>query len=684
MTPTPIIQNAIPVRYNPRVVVKPCHPDRVPYLPNDILYLIAKALPQPKQVFNLALASKGVWHDLEGALYECEVTYEARLAHKYGGQSSASLEEHFSGRLRPADDWDDDYSSTDSYHDWSSGSYSDSDDDGVRERENGEDTLSIVECPREPICDSEHCDECNNGRIHIESRRFEFQMPLKDEQFNAVGSMTALRWAAIQGKSALHVAQKAIRAALVHQPSYIDGLNLMKRWYIPCLLYPGYTDRVSDHPPPLFLAAAHGNLELFQELIYAGSDLTLLLGRSILLDDRGYLMSSKIHRQCLTVGSLPRRKCTFEEMIHSWVLREDNFLACQGIGHVAIQFEQTAMLQILLQNGMDVELGSHPLLHSAALQGNMAAVEALLAHDPSLVHSRYQGCTPMHLVPFMEDKTGIDASEGQIRSMVSCLLEHGASLEAPAEEFDLRDYSLDGFTPLDTAVHRLRRLDYSRGRSGDEYRKTTALRAVSLFINMGASWLPLGSGDHDTASVSDDRPRGILSICLKSAVLLVENEYADDCNLWKTDFDSIRYRATRKLYAQTGKNLIIKAIEAMSRAADSDKDAIQEMLHDAFRRLVDEVDGKWQRADLVGWWALEALGHLLLSTGMKPCSTTIRAWKRILKRDYGAPEPDRKVKLIQDCEEIDGDKSEWAFLSEGITFAKTESPFHPRDHQHRK
>lgn len=88
---TPIIQNAIPVRYDARVEVKPCEPTHVPCLPLDILYHIAKALPQPKQVFNLALASKDTWEHLQPAFYECEVTYEARLTRKYGDESSTSL-----------------------------------------------------------------------------------------------------------------------------------------------------------------------------------------------------------------------------------------------------------------------------------------------------------------------------------------------------------------------------------------------------------------------------------------------------------------------------------------------------------------------------------------------------------------------------------------------------------------
>lgn len=94
MSRTHIIQNTIPTRYDPRVTVIPCEPARVPRLPVELLYQIAKALPQPKQVYHLALASKETWEYLQPALYECEVTFEARLAHKFGGESSATLEEY--------------------------------------------------------------------------------------------------------------------------------------------------------------------------------------------------------------------------------------------------------------------------------------------------------------------------------------------------------------------------------------------------------------------------------------------------------------------------------------------------------------------------------------------------------------------------------------------------------------
>lgn len=79
-----IIQNSIPVSYSVRVKVLPCSPDRVPQLSVDILYLIAQTLPRPKWVYNLARVNRQTWYYLQPALFQCEVTYEARLSQHFG------------------------------------------------------------------------------------------------------------------------------------------------------------------------------------------------------------------------------------------------------------------------------------------------------------------------------------------------------------------------------------------------------------------------------------------------------------------------------------------------------------------------------------------------------------------------------------------------------------------------
>lgn len=194
--------SAIPARYDPRVVVIPCAPDRVPDLPVQILYLIAQELPQPKSVFNLAIASKGTWDYLQPALYQCEVTYEARLIHKYGGGTSEKAAQS-----------------------------------------------------NEPSC-HEQCGECQ-GRINLDDRTFE--SPVPENLLCTDRRITALHWASMQGESALPVALKAIRSALKHQPSYIDGMGLRARQYREVASAKDYILVSAELPPPLSLAVAQGN-----------------------------------------------------------------------------------------------------------------------------------------------------------------------------------------------------------------------------------------------------------------------------------------------------------------------------------------------------------------------------------------------------------------------------------------
>lgn len=644
-------------------MVTPCEPNRVPYLPVQILYQIAKALPQPKQVFHLALASKEIWEYLQPALYECEVTYEARLAHEYGGQSSTSLQKYYAFYLR-----------------------GDGDNNSVGERENEEDTAPAAElsCQHNKTLslgkfNPGECDECGIGRIIPDKRIFEAQMPRIDEQYRIDGAMTALHWASMHGASALPVAQKAIRAALVHQPSYINGLNLINRHYRKHELDDESRLVIADHPPPLFLAVAQGNLEVCQALIYAGADTSLLLGLTThVWDPRGKgevkFVSSKIHRQCVE-DWLGQVECVCELPIEPDEYADLELISCQTVGYVAVGSERTEILQMLLRSGLNVQQGSWSLVHCAVLGGNLAAVKALLQHDPSLVHSRHKGNTPMHSVPFMKKTIGTDIPEEQVEAIVSCLLEHGAILDAPADGYDAYfEHSPPGETPLQFALTRLCHLDFE----SDEDSILTTLRAVNVFISMGSSWVPpLPDSDlllryaiiFPGFSQAKD---GILANCLEKTILLVTHPYLGDYDLWDSHFDPIRYRAVRKAWGQICKTIVAKASESLSRDTDADTRAtVEAALSLAFRRLVHQANHYWHRAGIVGWWALEAVGNLLLSTGIMPGDETMRGWERILKRDYEAP--GLNVKLIKDCEALDGDESEWAFLLAGVNAKETEA-----------
>jgi hypothetical protein len=701
IAPPRIIQNSIPVRYDPRVEVKPCQPDRVPpELSLQVLYDIAKALPQPTQVFNLALASKETWEYLQPALYECEVTYEARLARDYGGQSLTSAAKYTrSSRVK------------------------------------------------------HHSLDTDSTRITLKNREFEVQAPFLSEQFHIHGAMTALHWASLHGATALPVAQKAIRAALAHQPSYINGVDLIARCHRGedwgCFWGPV----IADHPPPLFLAVANGNLELSRALVHAGADIGLLLGRAPLVGVRnpsGYsdwLVSFKIHQRCReTLHRDGRRvECVgglaFEP--EGKRLSQNAQLRCQTVGDVAVVLEDTEILKMLLQNGLDVRRHSCLLFHRAVRCGNLGAVRAMLDHDPGLVHSLHQGLTPIHLVALMgnhsdhygygltpdlgtefpRDPASVmekhaDFSKEQVQGMISCLLEHGANLNTdldPKElEVEFQEYldglyrqdddsdffvvssvSSNGLTPLDIAFKFLVNSAFtSRYRwvpVPPNRRVLTALRAANSLINMGSNWMPKLPASawrqvRDAAEPSAARKESILVACLTRTVVLVENTNPglrsevwqnSDRRYWDRHFSDplrVQYRSVRKEWGQICKTIITKATESLSHDATADNRAMTEvLLCRAFRHMVYQANHHWYSRGMIGWWALEALGKLLLSTGIEPGDDAMWRWNYILTRESEAPTTKQPQSLIGDCEAADGDESEWAFLLDGVKPEKTEA-----------
>ncbi|KAH8780224.1 hypothetical protein F5883DRAFT_541468 [Diaporthe sp. PMI_573] len=290
---TPIIQRSVPVRYDPRVVVKPSPPHRVPRLPVQILYLVAQALPQPKWVFNLARVDKESWVYLQPALYECEVTYEARIAHKLPCYDrsvipSYTLQEECGYFVQMAAE-----KARRHGPGWDSDSNSDSD-----SGENDAQTdlpLRAFYAGCKQSSAAGQCDECE-GRIDINIDEMRVYDPIPNDllETNRRG-MTALHWASIRGASALPVALKALRSAQAHQPSYIDGVGLKKRKY-----GRSYVEHFrAELPPPLFLAVAHGNVAVCKALIVAGCDVNLLQGQSVCVIPLRDEVNFKIHKKCV-------------------------------------------------------------------------------------------------------------------------------------------------------------------------------------------------------------------------------------------------------------------------------------------------------------------------------------------------------------------------------------------------
>lgn len=595
MAHTRIIQNAIPVRYDPRVEVKPCEPARVPQMPLDILYQIAKALPQPKQVFNLALASKDTWEYLQPALYQCEVTYEKRLAHKYGGESSLPSRQY-------SRSWAALYQ-----------------------------VESRSKCQGGGVADD--CAECE-GRIRLEERIFKAIRPKKDDPIRINGAMTALHWAAKQGSSALPVAQKAIRSALAHQPSYINGVNLQERRlcarkqkvlkkYIP-----------ADLPPPIFLAVAHGNFEVFKALLDAGCAVNLLQGGSV----DGYRSawstpghpgtSFKIHEGCIKCGSFA---CIFEYKTRSDPLDylEVEPRLCQTAGHIAVRYEQPEMLKILLQSGLDIQPPQPRSLHLAQFavrEANLDALKVLLDHDPSLAHIRLHHGSLLHSVRFIKRKARRDVRDGLMRSTISCLLDHGVDIHARVDEFDRNGISRSvaddrgrvGVTALQAA------LLFHETTVPNDLQVSTALHAAEVLVRMGSNWNQKKRPSNTVGS--------ILPLCLVRTVI------KEDPEMWfekipEEEAFTAKYVEVRAAWGRVLKSIVETACKPQTRHLTQNIAAAESLFPALFADLV----RIWSKSDASDGTccplAAKGIGELLLSTGITPSDEDLKKWSTLCSDD---------------------------------------------------
>jgi ankyrin repeat protein len=630
----PVTQNYIPARYDPRLKVEPCDPARVPYLPVEILYLIARALPQPKSVFNLALSSKETWEYLSPALFDCEVTFESRLSERYGGRSSDSLQQHFAKYLK--------------------GSFGDAETEEIitTSPEESEQTLQASGKGCQHGKPTEQCDECGE-RIRPDSRTFESPMP--DDLLFTDRRLTALHWACIQGPSALPVALKAIRSALAHQPSYIDGVGLMERLYRDSTMNDGELIP-ADLPPPVFFAAAYGNVEVCKALIEAGCNVNLLQGQSVCQDRslaHGWepVMAFKAHKECGSshggmglVWSVNRPLPCVCQWFSFNPRFEPLFEApgCQTAGHVAIRYEKSEMLEILLGGGLDVQKGLVPLINYAVAQGNVAAVKVLLEHDPSLFHRRWRARPLIQGVPFIRSRPGDKGTQdGRVRGMIEYLVAKGENLDSRADAVEDDGYYDSGMTALQIALERAIEHDHYMPEVLD------LLAAAELFIRMGASWtqpIPMGI-DLEPFWDSVVQTVGILS----DMYPLNESETA-------------RALENRKGWGRVVKAMIETASQSRSDADNSTANGVNlvDTFSGAFTRLVNFHELGGYRPQRFGPWGTEAVGRLLLSTGITPNDAEMGKWKTLcLNREEWTSE--------------DGDQSHWAFLLDGIDANETEA-----------
>lgn len=287
--------------------------------------------------------------------------------------------------------------------------------------------------------------------------------------------MTALHWACAKGADGLSAGLKAIRAASVHQPSYIDGNGLILRRV--GLMGPRHRTRstlahfipiVGENPPPLFVAVAFGNFQLCEALIKAGCNVNLLQsGESYSLKDDIHTEHQptcyRIHDKCSGPDPAPwRPDCLWHGN------RLEN---CRTAGHVAVSQKSYAILNLLLDSGLSLFLGTQSLIHAAVRQPDVLATELLLSRHPELSNFRRRGFgTPLHDMckirqPRKNFKLPVLLAIGR------CLITSGADLEA-----EIHDSEWVKGTPLQYALS----LEASHNQD--------RLSAAEVLITLGSAW----------------------------------------------------------------------------------------------------------------------------------------------------------------------------------------------------
>lgn len=452
---TRIIQNSIPVRYDRRVTVVPCSPNRLPVLPVQILYLIAQALPRPKWVYNLARINRESWHYLQPALFLCEVTYEARLKDHFG-----IGDEHL-----PKGWWTE-----------------------IQTSQEEEDRRCCGHGLKTTLC--EECGE----QIAIENLTLKgnFQASGLLEQVTN-SDLTALHWACSRGTDGLSAGLKAIRAASVYQPSYIDGIGLLLRRQ-------SWGPATGEIPPPLFLSVAFGNTKLCEALIQAGSNVNLLQPGEceeprlpetrLVYRALKSLVMAKSHVECV-----PRPG----EIVCRWdnIKRSD----CQTVGHLAVYHRRPLMLERLLDSGLDPLLGvQKSLIHLAVSTGNVRATRLLLDRYPELSKNRRfeTGATPLHMLCDIGSQDKNNPLQVFLEIGRS-LIDSGADIEAKIQELIWLEA-----TPLQTAIE---------AAFEDPSREASGLLAAEALITLGCEW--------DLPSAPHPSRESILEHCIYKATLLV-------------------------------------------------------------------------------------------------------------------------------------------------------------------
>lgn len=566
--------NPFPLEYSPKIKVLPSDPDRLPYVPVQILYLIAQALPQPSQVFNLARVNKETWNYLQPALYECEVTYEARLVAIFGiGRPIASTR-----RSRRAGS---DIGSIGQ----SSDSNPNHDDN---ENHDHSEATHVPRCAHALV--TTLCEICGQ-RIAMAEKHFSSGSVASTRTLDLSDTrgVTALHWACVQGTKALPVARKAIEAAKAHQPSYIDGRGLRMR-------RDGNPPRdgrslFGEIPPPLFIAAAFGNAKLCEALVEAGVNVNLHQAKDI----PSFLSGGpffRIHESCADDHCHSNNNQNWQ-----WGFGLPASL-CETAGHFALEAGTMDALGFLLDCGLDPLSGEEPLIHRAARTCNLPAIKTILDRFPEMVSHRFDGLTLLHVLCEPSGCNKKDAySLEELKSIAAYLVQNGALLEAEGSSAGSR------LTPLQFAVQNSITINSDK------------LNAPEALIMLGAVWNRFLDFDGTT----------ILNHCVCRAASWSISHYVPGITR--------RVRETLTPEKRIKHGLVFaKLVKAMVRSTDPSPGQGGDLPIQAFLRAFTKLAMDREIVEMMGWdaFAIEAVGRLLLSTGISPDQGDMEKWRLLI------------------------------------------------------
>lgn len=569
-------QNQFPLEYSPKIEVVPSDPDRLPYVPVQILYLIAQALPQPSQVFNLARVNKETWNYLQPALYECEVTYEARLVAHFGDGRRDIRRVHAPNvyAIFRIDNSEEDHGDAEN-------------DDQLK-----------AKCAHGLV--TALCEMCGK-HIAIEEKDFTMSATVlsmtdlsrsdRRQKFFQSDGMTALHWACGQGDKALPVARKAIEAAKAHQPEYIDGLGLRMRRI-------GDDGQLSGEiPPPLFTAAAFGNTELCKALVEAGCKVNVIQPRQFatFVSVRSRHPQLRIHESCVPHPRLSRA-CQWQGATS---------LSCRTAGNVALEFGRVDVLESLLDHGLDPLMGKEPLIHLAARACDLPAIKILLDRFPEMATHPWDGMTPLHVLcwssrDIKEDEHSLE----ELKSVAGYLLQKGANLETEGGMTGLEP----SLTPLQYAVTHSVRINSNKS------------HAAEALVMLGAVW--------NRYSSTRASANSILNLCVHEAALR-EPVYKDDGRGGKRSRAAARQTQESLTFAKVVKAMV-KSIPTSvpDPALVPGSQPPMEAFLGAFRSLA--VDRDTVARNYLDPFAIEAVGRLLLSTGIATDHDDIENWRLVI------------------------------------------------------